>query len=98
MRLVTARRRYRIRPGRLLAVALAVAFFVATGLLAARAAPVGKPAAVYVVQPGDTLWSIATRLAPDEDPRAWIARALKVNRLASPLIRPGQRLVLPEGR
>jgi hypothetical protein len=22
-----------------------------------------------VVQPGDTLWSLATRLAPDEDPR-----------------------------
>lgn len=24
---------------------------------------------VYVVQPGDTLWSIARRLAPDADPR-----------------------------
>lgn len=23
----------------------------------------------YVVQPGDTLWTIATRLAPDSDPR-----------------------------
>jgi hypothetical protein len=33
-----------------------------------------------VVQPGDTLWSIATRLAPDEDPRPMvdaIAEALR---------------------
>ncbi len=38
------------------------------------AAPERRPASSsttrrVVVQPGDTLWSIATRLAPDDDPR-----------------------------
>jgi hypothetical protein len=28
---------------------------------------------VYVVQPGDTLWTIARRLAPDDDPRPLVA-------------------------
>ncbi len=34
-----------------------------------RHPPVGSPYVVHVVQPGDTLWSIAEALAPDRDPR-----------------------------
>lgn len=49
---------------------------------------------VSIVRPGDTLWAIATvRYAGD--PRAAIWRLSRRNRLASPLLRPGQRLVLP---
>jgi hypothetical protein len=48
---------------------------------------------LYVVQPGDTLWSIARQLHPQDDPRP------VVDRLASQLhggsLQVGQRLVLP---
>ena len=44
------------------------AAFGGTTLAASDARP---PVVVtYVVQPGDTLWSIAERIAPDEDPRS----------------------------
>ncbi|MBE3589415.1 MAG: LysM peptidoglycan-binding domain-containing protein [Firmicutes bacterium] len=52
-------------------------------------------AGVLIVQSGDTLWSLAERLAPDEDPRVWIAAVRRVNDLDSAVIRPGQRLRVP---
>jgi Tfp pilus assembly protein FimV len=52
-----------------------------------------RPAAVYVVRPGDTLWDIATRLAPDRDPRVVTAALERAAGGAS--IRAGQRIVLP---
>jgi LysM repeat protein len=49
---------------------------------------------VYVVQPSDTLWSIAsTRYAGD--PREAVWRLRERNGLDGTLLRPGQRLVLP---
>ena len=52
------------------------------------------PAQVYVVQPGDTLWSIAsTRYAGD--PREGVWKLQRRNELAGSTIMPGQRLVLP---
>jgi nucleoid-associated protein YgaU len=47
----------------------------------------------YVVQPGDTLWSIATRLDPTGDPRPVVA--LLAARLGSDAVKPGERVVLP---
>lgn len=43
----------------------------------------GRPAAVKVVQvePGDTLWGIATRAAPGEDPRDLIHEIEELNAL-----------------
>jgi hypothetical protein len=35
--------------------------------------------AVYVVQPGDTLWSIAQRIAPNEDPRPIVDELRELN-------------------
>jgi Tfp pilus assembly protein FimV len=60
------------------AVLLAVVFVVlAAGQAGAAlgssplAAPARPPSVVrYVVQPGDSLWTVAGRVAPDEDPRA----------------------------
>lgn len=52
---------------------------------------------VVIVQPGDTLWTLASRFAPDEDPRAWIADVRRENRLSTVVIKPGQRLRLPVG-
>ena len=47
---------------------------------------------IYVVEPGDTLWSIASRTQPDADPRP-IVDAL-AERLGGASLQPGQRLRL----
>jgi hypothetical protein len=47
-----------------------------------------------VVQPGETVWSIASRLAPG-DPRPEVDAILRINHMTTPLIRPGQSLLLP---
>jgi len=50
------------------------------------------PGSVYVVQPGDTLWSIARSLAPAGDVRAEVDQLEALNGSAS--LQAGQRLVL----
>jgi LysM domain len=52
---------------------------------------------VIVVQPGDTLWTIAGRAAPDRDPRAVIHQIREINGLSGASIQAGQRLALPPG-
>jgi LysM repeat protein len=44
------------------------------------------------VQPGDTLWSIASRLAPTRDPRAEVLDLQKINHLSGVDVFPGQVL------
>ena len=51
--------------------------------------------AVYVVQPGDTVWSIAHDLDPTGDTRATVDRIVALNGGAA--LEPGQRLRLSEG-
>jgi nucleoid-associated protein YgaU len=41
--------------------------------------PVPVDGGVYVVQPGDTLWTIATEVAPSRDPRPVVDRLRAVN-------------------
>jgi hypothetical protein len=53
-------------------------------------------AAVVVVQPGESLWEIARRVAPDADPRRVVAQLKAVNDLDG-AVRAGQRLTLPAG-
>ena len=48
--------------------------------------------AVYVVQPGDTIWSIARDLDPSGDARATVDRIVALNGGAA--LEPGQRLLL----
>ncbi|HXQ63021.1 MAG TPA: LysM peptidoglycan-binding domain-containing protein [Acidimicrobiales bacterium] len=48
---------------------------------------------VYVVQPGDTLWSIAERLAPQGDPRPAVTTLSE--QLGGDTVTPGERLLLP---
>jgi hypothetical protein len=56
------------------------------------AAPGRRPAtrARTVVRPGDSLWSVASRLAPGEDPRP-VVDALDAARRGAPLV-PGERV------
>lgn len=49
----------------------------------------------YVVQPGDTLWSIATEIAPDDDPRAVVAALREAN--GGPDLQVGTELTLDLG-
>jgi hypothetical protein len=48
-----------------------------------------------VVQPGETLWSIATAVAPNADPRATVDALIAANHLQGGAIQAGQVLVLP---
>ena len=47
------------------------------------------------VAPGDTLWSIASRVAPDRDPRAEVSALQRRNHLSGVGLTPGQHLVVP---
>jgi Tfp pilus assembly protein FimV len=48
-----------------------------------------------VVEPGDTLWSIARALAPQEDVRAVVDALTEANRLEGTVLTPGQVLRVP---
>lgn len=80
-------------------VAAAVAVLAIGLVLLARAsapsgaAPIARPVPDTVtVRAGDTLWSIASRLAPQRDPQAEIADLQRFNRLGSVALVPGQVL------
>ena len=84
--------------------AVVLAFFVLLASLASavvfttasRASdPDTGPAPTVVVQPHDTLWSIATRTAPRRDPYAAVAEIQRLNGLDGYVVHPGQTLVLP---
>ena len=49
----------------------------------------------YVVRQGDTLWSIARRVAPGEDPRPLVDAIVSVNGVDAGAIGPGQTLLVP---
>ncbi|MEE2769298.1 MAG: LysM peptidoglycan-binding domain-containing protein [Actinomycetota bacterium] len=56
---------------------------------------VGQPM-VYVVQPGDTLWEIASRVnPPGRDIRHTVDQLATA--AGTPVLQPGQRIVLPVG-
>jgi LysM domain len=55
--------------------------------------PASAPAQV-VVAPGETLWSMAERVAPDRDPRTVVAGIRRLNDLPTADVRAGQTLRL----
>ena len=83
---------------------LVVVVVLLAGAISARLAGGGNPSTAvgapsriasqeWIVQPGDTLWSIAAELAPDADPRAVVDRLVDAN--GGDPLEVGQRLVLP---
>jgi nucleoid-associated protein YgaU len=88
-------RRRRLAALAVLIVLVGTVLLVALHVRGAGAALEGPPPApaVYVVQPGDTLWSIAKSVAPHADTRVVVGRLSKSAGGAS--LRPGQRLELP---
>lgn len=59
--------------------------------------PVPVAAHRYVIRSGDTVWSIAGRVARGEDPRAVVDEILRVNRVDPGALVPGQTLLIPAG-
>jgi LysM repeat protein len=55
-------------------------------------APHRSPPSTVVVLPNDTLWSIATRIAPDRDPRVVVSELERRNDLTDPTVHVGQVL------
>jgi len=47
------------------------------------------------VAPGESLWSIAQKYAPNQDPRDFITALVGLNNLSDSLVQTGQRLALP---
>lgn len=78
--------------GRIVLIVL-VATFLGWSVATHSVESAGK-AQVYVVQPGDTLWSIAAgRYAGDTREGVW--KLQRRNELPGTTISPGQKLVLP---
>jgi hypothetical protein len=50
------------------------------------------------VQPGETLWTVAERIAPRVDPRLVVAQIQQLNHLHSPQLLAGMQLVVPRSR
>ncbi|HEY2167179.1 MAG TPA: LysM peptidoglycan-binding domain-containing protein [Jatrophihabitantaceae bacterium] len=76
--------------GLVVAVALAVVVLAWGSAPPARTTPASTQ--VVSVQSGDTLWSIASRVAPGRDPRAEVADLQRINHLSSVALIPGQLL------
>lgn len=74
---------------------IAVVFF----LLLASGVGAGsevRPAAMYVIQAGDTLWSIAERRTPPGgDVRTTVFDIKRINQMTDSVIHPGDELLVP---
>ena len=75
--------------------ALVLVAALAVMVALSRVAQGGEAAATVVVQPGDTLWTIAAERYPGDDPRARIGEIERLNNLSSPVIVVGETLRLP---
>ena len=51
--------------------------------------------AYVTVHSGQSLWSIAEKVAPSADPRDVIADIVSLNQLQSAVVTPGQRIAIP---
>ncbi len=67
----------------------------ALGAVGATSEPRRVSSHAYVVRAGDTLWSIAERLAPGEDPRPVVDAIASVNVVDAGRLIPGQTLLIP---
>ena len=96
---LTRRGRLAAMLGMLLLASLlsALVFVLAMGPANGRSAAPARAgsAPTVTVQPGDTLWAIASRVAPKADPRVTVQQIIDRNELAGASVEAGQVLVLP---
>ena len=94
--------RTRVRRRRLAALILAAAGISLLGGPVAAAVGLGEapaaapaPLRTYLVEPGDTLWTIASTLEPATDPRPVVDALARANDVDPGALVPGQELVVP---
>lgn len=75
--------------------ALAVVAAAGGGFAAVAHGGAPAPESTVVVQPGDTLWSIAAAHYPSDDVRTRVDDIERANGLRGPTIEPGETLRLP---
>jgi LysM repeat protein len=77
------------------AAILVVAIATSVGLALAVHGATAPLGGTIVVQPGDTLWSIASLRYPSDDVRSRVDQIEQANGLSSPVIVVGESLRLP---
>jgi LysM repeat protein len=85
----------RIKPVHRMAAVLLLALSVSVSLAVVAHGGTAAEDATVVVQPGDTLWSIAAEHYPSADIRARVEAIERANGLHSPVIQIGETLRLP---
>lgn len=93
-------RRGRVVVGGLIALVLAALLAFATALLAPQAFASNTSSSdqqfhYVVAQPGESLWSLASDLDPQVDPRDLIAEIVQLNQLEGSDVEAGQALAVP---
>ncbi|WP_462202777.1 LysM peptidoglycan-binding domain-containing protein [Frankia sp. CcWB3] len=88
------------RRGRVVVVSIVVAIVVAVAIMIMPGVSIAGPDAAeaprrHLVVPGETLWAVAVALDESADTRVVVDRLMRLNHLRSPLITPGQSLLLP---
>jgi hypothetical protein len=88
------------RRGRIVLVLTVLLFALIAGLTVGHGSSLaaGRSHAVrhtLIVRPGESLWSVAARIAPHQDPRLVVADLESLNNLAGPAVAPGEQLVVP---
>jgi LysM repeat protein len=95
IRPLSSRTTRRIKPFHRVAAVLLLALSVSLGLAVVAHGGTAPADATVVVQPGDTLWSIAAEHYPSSDVRARVGDIERANGLRSPVIQVGETLRLP---
>jgi nucleoid-associated protein YgaU len=85
----------RIRPAGRLAAVLLLALSVSLWLAIVAHGGSAVQDSTVVVQPGDTLWSIAAQRYPTDDVRGRVDEIERANGLQGPVIEAGEILKLP---
>jgi LysM repeat protein len=89
-------KRGRIVLATLASVLLSVMVVLSGQITADAGSASGGPAlATVVVQPGESLWSIASKAAPAADPRETIALIRDLNGMQGSTVVPGQSVMVP---
>ncbi|WP_186764319.1 LysM peptidoglycan-binding domain-containing protein [Arthrobacter yangruifuii] len=84
----------------MLAAAVLLAFlgFFTAPAMASGSAPEETRAIQVSVSAGDSLWSLATEFAPDQDPRTVVADIVELNNLTDTAVPAGLQLYVPAPR
>ena len=95
---LTARGRAVVTTLAAIPLVIAAAFFALNGGGALATENVATPGGSYeyvTVEAGESLWALATDIAPSADPRDVISDILSFNGMSSSQIQPGQQLAIP---